>query len=131
MTDVWAIDLLPVVQQRKPQRPGPSDTWTEDQLALLVDLRENKRKEWGEIGRALQRPLKSCHRRYAAIVRNRQPLTEPAPAPLSADAPCRRRSLHEEMGLRTFSVSKTMVQGVRIRRIEVTLSAGFARRDDD
>jgi hypothetical protein len=92
-------------------------------LARLVELREVHRKEWGEIGRLLERPLKSCHRRYAAIVAARAPIE---PKPLSA-APAKPRRFHEEMGIRTCVVWKHSPNVTNPdRMVPITLSAGIA-----
>jgi hypothetical protein len=125
MTDgVWALDLLPVVARERPAgKPGNLDTWSEEQLAALVRLREVEHKQWGMIALILQRPLKSCHRRYTAIVAAREPAK---PKPLSSDAPRRRQRLHEDMGIRSYQIQKTIVDAAgRITVKTITLSGGL------
>lgn len=128
--DVMAIDVLPVVSRsREPGKPGNSDTWSDEQLARLVELRERPYRpvEWSEIARHLNRPLSSCHRRYAAILRSRQPVEAPAPKPLSAAVPRKRSRLHEELGIKTYSVYATVVDARgNITSKKVTLSAGIS-----
>jgi hypothetical protein len=124
MNDVWAIDLLPVVRKQANGKAGAPNTWSEEQLRALVYLRDVRRKEWGEIARALKRPLSSCHRKYEAIVRDRQPVQANA---LSADAPKRRIRFHEELGIQTYRVCSTVVDASgRITVKQITLSAGIS-----
>lgn len=124
MSDVWAIDLLPVVCKQAKGKAGAPSTWSEEQLRMLVHLREDRRKEWGEIARTLMRPLSSCHGKYSAIVRAREPIE---PKPLSAATPRRKSRFHEELGIQTFCVSKTVVDASgRITVKRITLSAGIA-----
>jgi hypothetical protein len=125
--DVMAIDVLPVVSNsRKPGKPGISDTWSADQLKLLVHLREKARKNWAEVAHILKRPLSTCHRRYAALVRDRAPVESPTPKPLSAATPRKRLRLYEELGIKTYSVYATVVDARgNITSKKVTLSAGL------
>jgi hypothetical protein len=132
--EVWALDLLPVVQKQPAGKAGRPDTFSDDQLRLLVELREVRRMQWGKIAEVMNRPLKSCHRRYAQIVAERRADAEPHS--LSAAAPSRKPRLHEELGIRTFTVVKkatiTCPRDGGFAQFEktmlITLSAGIALR---
>jgi hypothetical protein len=125
MSDVWAINLLPVVKKQPEGKAGAPGTWSDEQLRLLVELRDVRRKEWGEIARALNRPLSSCHRRYEAITRYREPSE---PKSLSAATPRRKPRFHEELGIKSYSVWTTVVDaGGKITTKKITLSAGITR----
>lgn len=126
----WAIDLLPVVKKKAPGVPGVPSTFTREQDALIVDMREKHLREWGEIARAVQRPMSSVHRRYRKIVAER-PTVEPVPVALSAAVPDAPARFHEELGIRTFTVERDVVDGAGrkgsvTRRVSITLSAGIA-----
>ena len=102
--DVFVVDLVPVVREKMPGKPGPADTWSDEQIALLKHLKTGKGFQWPTIGRMMQRPWKSCQRKWRALAI--EPTPEPEPKALSADAPQPHR-LHEELGIRTYTVSRT------------------------
>jgi hypothetical protein len=99
MSDVWAINLLPVVKKQPEGKAGAPGTWSDEQLRLLVELRDVRRKEWGEIARALNRPLSSCHRRYEAITRYREPVRAEVAlcGNAQAQASLPRRTRHQDL----------------------------------
>lgn len=129
MSDVWALKLLPVIKKKAPGIPGVPSRFTAEQDAVIVDMREQRQKEWGEIARAVNRPLSSVHQRYRKIVAGR-PQAEPVPVALSAAVPEAPARLHEELGIRTYTVEHDVVDGAGrkgsvTRRVSITLSAGI------
>ncbi len=127
--DVFTVDLVPAVRVRRPGVTGLSDSWTEDQIKLLVHLRKERRLNWHAVAKALQRPWKSCQRKYRAM--KQEPDEAPEPKPLSADAPKPHR-LHEELGIQTYTVTRsTQISVPRVgnftyidKVMSITLSAG-------
>jgi hypothetical protein len=124
MSDVWALGLVTSVQEIKPTRPGREDTFTPEQLSMIVDMRDHG-DPWELIGRRMKRSWKSCQRRYFAI-KQKIGKTEPAPRELSAAA-AKPYRLHEELGIQTYRVMVTVIDARgNIRLKNVTLSAGFS-----
>lgn len=77
--------------------PNWIDQWSVADLAVLVEKREVDRKKFAEIGLEMGRGMKSCHRRYTKLVRERPApvivAPEPAPKPLS---------FHAALGIQTY-----------------------------
>lgn len=129
MSDVWALNLLPIVKKAR-GIPGVPSAFTREQDALIVDMRERHQRDWGEIARAVQRPLSSVHRRYRKLVAERPPV-DPVPVALSAAVPDAPVRFYEELGIRTFTVERDVVDGAGrkgsvTRRVSITLSAGIS-----
>lgn len=74
-----------------------SDTWSDDDLDLLVFKRGKERKKWSVIASEMNRPLGTCFHRYNKIMQE----SEPAPSIVPEPKP-RKLSLHEELGIKTF-----------------------------
>jgi hypothetical protein len=130
-SEVWAIDLLPVVRKKAPGVPGPARTFSDAQITLIIHMREKLHKEWGEIARAVNRPLPSVHRQYKRVVAERK-VPEPTPASLSAAVPHKPNRLHEELGIRTYTIERNALDNAGkawgdVKRLTITLSAGIAR----
>jgi GcrA cell cycle regulator len=119
-TDVWALDLLPVVAERKAGMIGRLDTFSEDQLKLIVDMRDGGEK-WEAIGLALNRPWKSCQRRYFKVVEKRGELpAQPRPATRAV------HKLSEELGIGSTIVWQAQIGSFgNVNKVPITLSSGM------
>jgi hypothetical protein len=97
MSDAWALGLLPAI--RRPGQVGRVDTFSDEELRAIVEMRNDGHK-WEAIGRTVNRPWKSCQRRYFLIKAKRAY----GRAGTNSGAGEESTRLSEELGISTTTV---------------------------
>jgi GcrA cell cycle regulator len=117
MSDAWALGLLPAT--RRPGQVGRVDTFSDEELRAIVEMRNDGFK-WEAIGRAVNRPWKSCQRRYF-LIQTSEPMAEPEPTP----EPAKVDRLSEELGISTTTVWQAAIGSFgNVSKVPITLSMG-------